>query len=331
MPRAVVADQRIARRDCGRRPAGRWRLVRARRDRAETSYRVGDTREKLVIAVMFLALALAGCGRPVPGDPLVPSPVTTPAGPAPVTTPSEPVPVTTPVSPAPVTTPVSPAPVTTPVSPAPVTTPVKPAPVTTPAAERFRVIGQATAGGAAPIAGVKVVFKLTTADPNCQTCQAYSAVTGADGRYSLEIPGGQYVGGCALPGYTCAFEIAPTDRFITLSLTSGWTGDLLITGDQVMPSTPMTGPAPDSNQPDLRGYVYDRSGHPVPNVPIEIKLNDLNQHTFTNSAGYYEIDQIQMTGTLFCAAIGSCTAVNVTQPITVSAGDPPRVVNWIDG
>jgi hypothetical protein len=278
-------------------------------------------REKLVIAVMFLALALAGCGRPVPGDPLVSSPVTTPAGPAAVTTP---------VSPAPVTTPAGPAPVRTPASPAPVTTPVSSAPVTTPAPERFRIAGRATVGGA-PIAGVKVVFKLTTADPNCQTCQAYSAVTGADGRYSVDIPGGLYVGGCALPRYTCAFEIAPTDRFITVSLTSGWTGDLVITDDQATPSTPTTGPARDSNQPDLSGYVYDRSGHPVPNVAIEITLNDLNQHTFTNSAGYYEIDQIQMTGTLFCAAIGSCTAVNVAQPITVSAGDPPRVVNWIDG
>ncbi len=253
-------------------------------------------RTRLVVA-MLSVLALAGCGSSTAGG----HSSTSPAAGSTSTTPTT----------------------------SPTTTPVP-----TPAVARFRISGRAHADGPASIAGVAVVFKLATARRGCQACDAYSAVTGSDGRYSMDLPEGQYVGGCALSGYTCSFAIAPADRFITLKLTSGWTGDLLLTSDQVTPSTtstPTARPAPPSNQPDLSGHVYDRSGRPVPDAAIEIKMGDLNQHAFTDRSGYYEIDRIQMTGTLFCAEIGSCTAVHVAQPITVSPGEPPRVINWIDG
>ena len=202
----------------------------------------------------------------------------------------------------------------------------------------FAITGRATAGGA-PVAGVVVVFKLATAPTNCQTCDAYSATTGPDGRYALNIPEGQYVGGCALTGYTCVFAVAPDDRYITLSLTSAWTGDVLIEagpatsppGPATSPAGPATSPAPGGDQPDLSGHVYDGNGRPVPGVAIEVEMNDLNQHAYTDDAGYYEIDRIQIVGTVVCAAIGSCLPQGLTPPITINPGDPPRVINWTIG
>jgi hypothetical protein len=57
----------------------------------------------------------------------------------------------------------------------------------------------------------------------------------------------------------------------------------------------------------------------------------LNQHAYTDDAGYYEIDRIQIVGTVVCAAIGSCLPQGLTPPSTINPGDPPRVINWTIG
>jgi hypothetical protein len=71
------------------------------------------------------------------------------------------------------------------------------------------VTGSAATSSAAPVAGVTIAFKLAADLGSCGTCGLHTAVTDANGTYSLTLPAGLYEALCAKTGQTCEVMTNP--------------------------------------------------------------------------------------------------------------------------
>ena len=163
------------------------------------------------------------------------------------------------------------------------------------------VTGSAATGSAAPVAGVTVAFKLAADLGSCGTCGLHTAVTDANGTYSLTLPAGLYEALCAKTGQTCEVMTNPPAATAKVTVDGNGSLNFLVAGPT---SSPPPEPTPPQPQPTptppgsggtvVSGHMYYANGQPVAGQDITFfdvacASCDFQPHVTTGADGSYSI------------------------------------------
>jgi hypothetical protein len=156
------------------------------------------------------------------------------------------------------------------------------------------ITGSAATSDATPVAGVTVAFKAYADLGSCGTCGLHTALTDADGTYSITLPAGIYEALCAKAGQTCEVNTNPPAATARVDVDTNGSLDFLVAGS-TSPS-----PAPQPTQPQasggnvVSGYLYYANGQPVAGQYITFADEgcascDSQPHVMTGADGSYSI------------------------------------------
>lgn len=158
------------------------------------------------------------------------------------------------------------------------------------------ITGSAVDSSAAPVAGVTIGFKAYADLGSCGACGLHTALTGADGTYSITLPVGIYEALCAETGQTCEVDTNPPVATARVTVDSNGTLDFLVAGSTSSPP-PVTQPTEPQGGGDsnvVSGYMYYANGQPVAGQDITFADEDCascdsQPHVTTGADGSYSI------------------------------------------